>query len=663
MYDILITSIPYLAYTAPSAAPALLKGHLKSQGFDCLAVDLNIEFKNYVESKEVLGELIAYWTSAGNFKLTDSTSEIYHYHLNEVAKKFDAIQARWIGFSIFSYHSRQFLLDFLPIFEIYNNKKKKIVVGGHGLDIVYVESIQDKIDFYILGEGDIALVELLKGNITYPGINSPGIQINNLDQIGFPDYSDYNLTDNYQNWYDGPMIQVTGSRGCIRDCTFCDVRTIWEKFRYRSGDLVAKEIIQNHEKTGIKHFYFTDSLINGNVKELVKMMTTLTEYKQRTGSPISWGGQWIVRSQKGLPKNYYSLIKSSGGFNLTIGVESGSESVRNHMKKGFTNQDLNDEMEQFSRHGVKVGFFIMLGYPTESVEDFNDTLRMFRRFSKYVANNTIMGVTVGGGYWPNKTLDPILANTIAFLPGKSWKWVSKETKSNFLENIRRRIITQKVLNQCRWPSSDIEYELRPLLHDVNYLFDDETKEHLDNLLASKSVDVDNEFMIEKTPHKYEIEITLVGNSGYHYPEIIVEINNKIYDKVTVIGEQTLRYTVNDCIVDNHVKISLINKNNETVVDKQGLIVKDMSVYFKEIKVHDVRLDNMFLQLNGVVYNDNNVPVHQDGLYSNSSYVLEFKNPVLDYFCEYYQRKGFFNRSGDLSLLNKLSDLFTHFVNR
>ena len=662
MYDILISSIPYIAYTAPSAAPALLKGHLKSQGFECLAVDLNIEFRNQVNNNEVLGELISYWTSSGSFKLSDTSDKIYQTLLTEVAKKFDATQSKWVGFSVFSHHSRRFLLDFLPIFESFNQKKKRIVVGGHGLDIIYVDTIRDMIDFYILGEGDLALVELLKGNVNYPGINSPGVQIDNLDQIGFPDYSDYNLTDNYQNWYDGPMIQVTGSRGCVRDCSFCDVGSIWTKFRYRSGDLIAREIIQNHEKTGIKHFYFTDSLINGSVKELIKMMTVLTEYKQKTGSPLTWGGQWIVRSQKGLPKNYYSLIKSSGGFNLTIGVESGSESVRQHMKKGFTNQDLNEEMEQFSRHGVKVGFFIMLGYPTETIDDFKDTLRMFKRFTKYVANNTIMGICVGGGYWPMAKVSPELADNLSFLPGNRWKWISKATKANFLENIRRRIIAQKVLDQCRWPSSDFEFEIRPLLQESKYLFDDETKAHLDNLLDTKSVDVDDEFMIESSPHEYKIEITLVGNPGHNYPEVLIEINDRVYDNVTLVGEQTFCYTVTDCVIDNKIKISLNNKINETVVDEHGKILKDMSVYLKEVVVHDVRLDNLFLQMNGVVQTSNSTN-HYDSLYSNGSYILEFKNPILDYFCDYYQRRAFFDHSGEQNLLNKLSDLFTHFVNR
>lgn len=662
MYDILISSIPYIAYTAPSAAPALFKGHLKSKGFNCRAVDLNIEFRNRVNDKDVLGELISYWTSSGNLKITESTKQKYYTLLHEVARFFDEVQATWIGFSVFSHHSRQFLTDFLPVFEKYNQKKKRIVVGGHGLDIIYVDSIKHMIDFYILGEGDIALVELLKGNTNYPGINSPGVQIKDLDQVGFPDYSDYNLTDNYQNWYDGPMIQVTGSRGCVRDCSFCDVGAIWEKFRYRSGQLIAEEIIQNHERTGIKHFYFTDSLINGNVRELIKMMTVLTEYKQRTGSPLTWGGQWIVRSQKGLPKNYYSLIKSSGGFNLTIGVESGSDAVRAHMKKGFTNRDLNEEMEQFSRHGVKVGFFIMLGYPTETIEDFNETLRMFKRFSKYVANNTIMGVCVGGGYWPMIKIAPELAENLSFLPGNKWKWVSKATKANFLENIRRRIIAQKVLDQCRWPSSDFEFEIRPLLQEAKYLFDDQTKAHINELLDSKSVDISDEFMIESTPHKHKVDITLVGNPGYNYPMVKIEINDRVYDIVEVKEEQTFQYMVNDCIVDNKIKITLLNKENETILDENGIIVQDMSVYLKEFIVHDVRLDNDFLQMNGIV-NGDNATGHYDGLYFNGTYSIEYKNPVLDYFCSYYQSKSYFNHSGDLSLLNKLSDLFTHFVNR
>lgn len=658
MYDIVISSIPYIAYTAPSAAPALLKGHLKSQGFECLAKDLNIEFKNIINNDSVLGELVAYWTSRGVAELSTTANELYQNTLNKISKQFCNFDTKWVGFGVFSDHSHQFLADLLPYIKKHNYKNIKIVIGGHGLNVVYIDSISEYIDHYILGEGELALVELLKGNLSYPGIDSPGVQISQLDQIGFADYSDYDLSAGYDNWYDGPMIQITGSRGCIKDCTFCNVRNIWEKFKYRSGLHIAQEIIQNYESTGIKHFYFTDSLINGNVKELISMMEIITEYKQRTGAPITWGGQWIARSQKGLPKNYYPLIKSSGGFNLTIGVESGSESVRRHMKKYFSNQDLDEEMEQFSQHRIKCGFFIVLGYPTETEEDFKDTLRMFRRYAKYVADGTIVGVTLGGGFYPTENTEIFDSPIMKFYDSRL-RWTSLETESNYLQNVRRRIIAQKVVDNLHWPTSDIAYELRPIIHMSGSLFNEESRRLSVDLLKNKQLDVDDEFLIKHEPQDIVVEFSFVGVKGINYPQIIIEINGKIYDKVTVAGEQSYRYTVKDKVTDNTIKISMFNKTNKDTICVDGKILHDMQIKFKEFKIGEVRLCREHLEHYGIVKTAQE-EAHYDGLYSNSSYILNFKNPEIPYFSGQISRY-FDKQTSSAHLLTKVIELYTQFI--
>ena len=51
------------------------------------------------------------------------------------------------------------------------------------------------IDAHIKGDGEESLVELLKGNLDYAGINGEQpTQIKNLDTLAFPDYSDYELS-------------------------------------------------------------------------------------------------------------------------------------------------------------------------------------------------------------------------------------------------------------------------------------------------------------------------------------------------------------------------------------------------------------------------------------------------------------------------------------
>ncbi len=71
-YDICIVSIPYNTYNFPSAAPALLKGHLQGKGFSVLTRDLNIEFRNMLDNETMLTELIGYWFDHTT-KLSEST--------------------------------------------------------------------------------------------------------------------------------------------------------------------------------------------------------------------------------------------------------------------------------------------------------------------------------------------------------------------------------------------------------------------------------------------------------------------------------------------------------------------------------------------------------------------------------------------------------------
>ena len=114
-------------------------------------------------------------------------------------------------------------------------------------------------------------------------------------------------------------------------------------------------------------------------------------------------------------EEFFALMKQAGCESLSIGVETGSDRLRAEMNKNFTNQDLDLEMEQFSQHGITCSFYIIIGYPTETEQDFVDTLDMFKRYIKYVADGTLVGLILGGGF-------QILPNTpLAKEKNKIWK--------------------------------------------------------------------------------------------------------------------------------------------------------------------------------------------------------------------------------------------------
>jgi radical SAM superfamily enzyme YgiQ (UPF0313 family) len=89
--------------------------------------------------------------------------------------------------------------------------------------------------------------------------------------------------------------------------------------------------------------------------------------------------QFIARSKTQMPPEDFTLMKKGGGNMVSIGIESASESVRTHMKKGFSNEDMWYTYEQCKNNNIKMGLMMLVGYPTETKEDFQETLLMLEQ--------------------------------------------------------------------------------------------------------------------------------------------------------------------------------------------------------------------------------------------------------------------------------------------
>jgi radical SAM superfamily enzyme YgiQ (UPF0313 family) len=399
--DIVLVIVPRIqddfGYTPAGAA--LLKGSLEAAGFSSKILDFNsaldAEFRNSVDQITELDNFFFY-NNFYNLRVWN----VVETFLDTWARQIIALNPTWVGISVFSYNSHR-ATRLLSIKLKLLNPDIKIVIGGGGIatDYSFPETLKEQgiIDAYIRGEGELALVELLRGNVDYPGINGrTSEQIKDLDNIPYPNYDDYDLKT-YTNRKGLEALPITGSRGCVRNCTFCDVASQWPKYYYRSGQSIANEIIHQTQKYGVTAFRFTDSLINGSLKAFRDMIFTLSSYRETLSDEkkFTWDTHFIVRGPDQMPPNHFDLMKAAGAGTLLIGIESGSENVRNHMKKGFSQQDLDYTMQQLDRVSIKCRMLMIIGYPTETDEDFQLTLDMFDRYVPYLKNGIIEEVNLG----------------------------------------------------------------------------------------------------------------------------------------------------------------------------------------------------------------------------------------------------------------------------
>ena len=90
-------------------------------------------------------------------------------------------------------------------------------------------------------------------------------------------------------------------------------------------------------------------------------------------------------------------MAAAGGKEFYVGVETGSDKIRWEMDKKFTNEDIDFQLEEFNKHGLRVFFLMLIGYVTETLDDHKETLKMFKRWQKYVATGTIQGIDLATG--------------------------------------------------------------------------------------------------------------------------------------------------------------------------------------------------------------------------------------------------------------------------
>ena len=467
--DCVIASLPFIEYYLPPAAPAVLKGHLEHKGFTVQTLDLNINVKETFENNNLVIASSFFHANRGDTTFQPELLEQIDTMIDGWVDRLLAPDPRYIGLSVFSFDSR--VACEIVVQKLKEKKhNSKIFIGGMGLsgrgdtnDEDWLEDIKPYIDYYIIGEGELACENLLKGNFTFPGINSKAPQIKDLSDLGPADYKDYDLSSYEQFYSEKQIVQITGSRGCVRNCTFCNVNTHWPSFTWRTSESIIKEMQMVYETHGISDFFFTDSLINGNLKVYMEMVEGLANFNYKTDAKITWGGQYIVRKNKNLSKDYFTLTRDSGARNLALGVESGSNNVLAHIRKGVTREDLDEFIENFDKHDITCSYQMIIGYPTETDKDFEETLDLFYDHQKYVASGTIHGasllpMSVTGGtplaMDPNPTFERIsdLDST--------WGWVSTAVPGlDWPKRLERRIIAQEVCDMLQWPTVSADRNL------------------------------------------------------------------------------------------------------------------------------------------------------------------------------------------------------------
>ena len=386
----IIVAVPYVDTNEPIMAPSLLKSVLKTYGIKSTALDLNIKVVHRLSNHPKKQKLLDFFFSQLiHDDCIDDLNDLILYCRDQILKHDPNI----ISLSLLIY-SCQIFTKWLCASLKEARPDLKIVIGGTGIKNFVGEDnldfcIQLKnlglIDDFIVGDGEISFYEFIKGNRDYPGINSNNwIPTPDLNIVPWPDYSDYDFS-----LYDNPTIPLCDSRGCIKNCEFCDVIEYWQKFQHRTAENIFDEMLYQISQHHITKFSFRSSLVNGNLKEFKKLISMISDYNENKLKPqqISWEGYFIIRGAKYHPDDLWQKLQTSNA-TLLVGVESVIQSVRNRLGKTFNDEDIDHDLAMGQKYKVPLILLMIVAYPTETRDNFEYTKQWFRD-RKHYANNSV----------------------------------------------------------------------------------------------------------------------------------------------------------------------------------------------------------------------------------------------------------------------------------
>lgn len=386
---IALITMPFWAHLTPNLGPPLLKAYLKEHGYVTRILDINIHAYNIRGQKYA-----SKWELSNGWELSDEAIieywednlPLFQHYIDRLV----TLNPKAVGFT--TYYTSFGLSKIFAAALRRALPRAKIIFGGPSV-AGYMNNAEellglDYIDAICTGEGEKALVyfmrELdrsgLEGDAPIPGIvyrsagrliRAPVENVKKLDDLPFPDFSDYDLS-----LYSAPnQFPSYVSRGCPNHCNYCTERNFFEGVRIRSAERVLAEfehIAKNYPQ--VNYIRFFDSISNAKTSMLEKFC----DLKIASGNRLQFNLEnAVIRKEMRLP--LYRKLKRAGCTLLGYGLETSSQDLLKSVGKLLAlGVDIPAVLADGKRAGLKISVNVMFGLPGETEEHFEKMVEFLR---------------------------------------------------------------------------------------------------------------------------------------------------------------------------------------------------------------------------------------------------------------------------------------------
>ena len=373
---------------------------------------------------------------------------------------------------------------------------KIMMTGTHPAALPAKTMNTEAVDFVIDMEGPVTIYKVLKalleGQDDYSSI--PSLWWRNGDQVIGPKSAEPLIVDLDQampgiawdllpmekyrahNWHcfdhiseRSPYASVHTSLGCPYKCSFCCINAPFGKSSYRtwSPDCVIKEIDYLVNNFGIKNIKFVDEMFVLNKSHVLSLCNLL---KNRDYNVNIWAYARVDTVQD----QFLDHLKAAGVNWLCLGIESGSDYVRDGALKKYGNDDIIDVVRRIQNAGIYIIGNYIFGLPDDNISRMQETLDLSLELNCEFAN------FYSAMAYPGSSLYKAAINENADLP-EAWKDYSQHGYNT--KPLSNKYCSGAEILEFRDKAFEKYFSHQPYLDMVNRKFGQEVVDHISRMVS------------------------------------------------------------------------------------------------------------------------------------------------------------------------------------
>jgi len=269
------------------------------------------------------------------------------------------------------------------------------IAGGVHSSFMYEEmfSLTPALDYVVVGEGEVTLVELLGTLSNGKGVSGvPGVAYRDGDAAAFTGARDYiedldaiPLAWDLLDWEDYTYFILPGSRlaaidtsrGCDKDCTFCSQQKFWKQtWRARTPEGLVRELRVLHDEYKADVVLFTDDYPTPDRQRWEAFLDLMISEGPEMYILMETRAKDIIRDRDILHK-----YRKAGIIHIYVGTEATDDKAMEYMKKDLSIEEAREALALCREHGIITETSMILGFPDDTPESIRKTIAQVRGFN------------------------------------------------------------------------------------------------------------------------------------------------------------------------------------------------------------------------------------------------------------------------------------------